>query len=217
MPGAVWAPERGHQLAPHPGRDLEGLVPTRWSVPWKDASPATRLPKPLAERLAPSPLFLGDERRGAINRHGAGCSRCSGAAEQPVKALVLTAGSQLPALHPHAPQPGEGAAAGREAPLPPASAGPFQALFLDLSLTLVSARPTPSLSPGPPGCTHDERFLRGAKAASLWLWSAVPVPGKVLKLVERGQDRELRGSRLRRKRGRGDAWSTVTIMRGPDA
>lgn len=24
VPGAVWAPERGHQLASHPGRDLKG-------------------------------------------------------------------------------------------------------------------------------------------------------------------------------------------------
>ena len=109
----------GTSWLPTQGETSRALVPTRWSLPWKDASPATRLPRPLAERLAPSPLFLGDERCGAINRHGAGCSWCSGAVRTSlVKALVLTAGSRLPAPHPHAPRPGEGAAAGREAPTP---------------------------------------------------------------------------------------------------
>lgn len=146
VPGAIWAPEWGRQLASHPGRDF--VAPGAQAGGSSTGSmrpPQPGCPNPLPNGSAWFPLFLGDGRRGAINRHGAGCLRCSGAVRTGlVKALVLTAGSRLPLRTPtHHSLGEEGLQAGRGPPHPPAAAGLFRALLLDPSRCCLQGHPCP--------------------------------------------------------------------------
>lgn len=135
--------------------------PRGGSSPGRMRPPRPGCPNLLPNGSASFPLFLGEERRRAINRHGAGCLRRSGAVRTGlVKALVLTAGSRLPAPHPHSPQPGEGGAAGREDPPTPsclswAVSGPLPPSLTHAGVCeaapALSAWLTSSLSPGPRG------------------------------------------------------------------
>lgn len=150
----------GPSWLPIQGETSGAPVPTQWSLAWMMRPPQPGCPSLLLNGSASSPLFLGDERRGAINRHGAECLRRSGAVRTSlVKALVLTAGSRLLLRTPTHHSPGrEGLPAGRtphsllpqlavSGPLPPSltHAGVCEAA------PALSAWLTPSLSPGPRG------------------------------------------------------------------